>query len=69
MPELDSRIKKDDSGLLESEFKEEESLVKIAYYLGLGKDQIFNLQTLNVKKNKAQTLEIKKELIIILILY
>ena len=58
LPESGSKLKKDDSGLLQSESNEEESLVKIAF--GIGKDQIYDEPNLNKKKNKTQTFVNKK---------
>ena len=60
LPESGSKLKKDESGLLESESNQEESLVKIAYGIGKGEENTFNLPTLNTRKNKTQTLGNKK---------
>ena len=60
LPESGSKLKKDESGLLESESNQEESLIKIAYEIGKGEENTFNLPTLNTRKNKTQTLGNKK---------
>ena len=57
LPESGSRLKKNDSGLLESD-SNEESLVKIIY--GICKENVYNIPIANSKKNNNQTLENKK---------
>ena len=57
LPESGSKLKKDDSGLLQSN-SNEESLVKIVNVVS--KDHLFHFATLNCKKNNTQTLENKK---------
>ena len=57
LPESGSKLKKNDSGLLESN-SNEESLVKIMH--GICKDNIYNNPIINSKANKNQTLESKK---------
>ena len=57
LPESGSRLKKNDSGLLESN-SNEESLVKIMY--GISKDNLYNIPIIDSKTNKNLSLENKK---------
>ena len=57
LPESGSKLKKNDSGLLQSN-SNEESLVKIMY--GICKDNVYNIPMIKSKTNKNQTLESKK---------